>query len=75
MTCHLERTQPTCIAGSGAAKVSSRGEDTPNARRAFADPRAYVSWFARSSPQLACVHSRMRIPAERWAAEYPVAIQ
>ena len=46
----LERIQPPCIAGSGAAKVSSRGEDTPNARRAFADPRASLSWSACCRP-------------------------
>ena len=28
------------------AKLSSWGEDTPNARRAFADLRAYLSWSA-----------------------------
>jgi hypothetical protein len=49
----LEHIHPTCIAGSGAAKVSSLGEDTPNAPRAFADPLAYVSQFFRSSLKLA----------------------
>ena len=39
MSVWLDRIQPTCIADSEAAKVSARGEDTPNARRAFADPR------------------------------------
>ncbi len=42
----LDRIRPPCIAGSGAAKVSSRGEVTPNAPRAFADPRASRSWIA-----------------------------
>ena len=41
----LDRIRPACIAGSGAAKVSSRGEDTPNTPRAFAGPRAYPSWI------------------------------
>ena len=45
-----------CIAGSGAAKVSSRGEDTPNARRVFAVPRAYLSWSA-------CCRSSEPVPA------------
>ena len=33
-----ERIRLTWIAGSGAAKVASPGEDTPKAPRAFADP-------------------------------------
>ena len=41
LSLRLERIQHPCIAGSGAAKVSSRGEDTPNARREIADPRAH----------------------------------
>jgi hypothetical protein len=40
------RIQSTCIGGSGTAKVSSRGENTPNAPRAFAEPRAYLSQSA-----------------------------
>jgi hypothetical protein len=53
----LERIQPPCLAGSGAAKVSSLGEDTPNAPRAFADPLAYLSQFVRSSLQLFVMRS------------------
>jgi hypothetical protein len=34
-----------CITGSGAAKVSSPGEDTPKARRAFADSLALLDTF------------------------------
>ena len=33
------------------------GEDTPNARRAFADPRANLSWIATPSLQLTWVRS------------------
>jgi hypothetical protein len=53
----LMRIRPRCITGSGAAKVSSRSEETPNARRAIADPRAYLSWSAFSSLQRTCVRS------------------
>jgi hypothetical protein len=30
----------------GGGKSLVAGEDTPNAPRAFADPRAYLSWIA-----------------------------
>jgi hypothetical protein len=41
----------------GGGKSLLAGEDTPNARRAFADPRAYLSWIAASSLQLTWVRS------------------
>jgi|GEM_PF-4461268 hypothetical protein len=40
---NLERIRVWCSTGSGAAKVSSPGEDTPKAPRAFADPLAEAS--------------------------------
>ena len=42
----------------GGGKSLLAGEDTPNARRAFADPRAHVSSIAASSLQLTWVRSR-----------------
>ena len=50
--------QQTCTAGSGVAKVSSRGEGTPNAPRAFADPQASLAWIAWPSLQLTGMRSK-----------------
>jgi hypothetical protein len=36
----------------GGGKSLLAGEDTPNARRAFADPRVSLSWIATLSLQL-----------------------
>ncbi len=41
----------------GGGKSLLTGEDTPNARRAFADPRASLSWIAASSLPLTWVRS------------------
>ena len=46
------RAHPSCeYRRLGGGKSLLAGEDTPNARRAFADPRAYLSWIATSPLQ------------------------